>query len=111
MSLFSPALARGILQRHVHHRDLCFVPNPQDHFRTLAYHAIYLKGARSGIRAHSSCDEDLVPATHDHALALRTLGTRIGLDLAGEITRACVANVLAERWMPRPVDLLLARLF
>lgn len=99
--LFPPALARGILRRRLRHRDLCFVPNPEDHFNTLAYHAIYLKGARSGIPEHSSCDEDLAPATHDYALALRALGARIGIDLSGEITRARIANVLAERgWMP-----------
>lgn len=99
--VFRPELARAILERRVRHGGLCYVPNPEDHFCALAYHAIFLKGAQSGIRSSASCDEDLAPATHDYAAALRMLGARIDIDLSGEVTRARVAAVLAERgWMP-----------
>jgi O-antigen/teichoic acid export membrane protein len=98
--VFPPELARGILQRRRRHADLCYVPNPQDHFYSLAYHAIYLKSTLPETCCDASCDEH-GPGMHDYVEALRTLGARIGIDLSGEVTRTRVANVLAERgWRP-----------
>jgi hypothetical protein len=99
--VFPPGLSHGILQRRRRYADLCYVPDPQDHFCSLAYHAVYLKGTRSGTHRDEFFDEDAEAGTHEYIKTLRTLGARIGIDLSGKITRARVANVLAERgWRP-----------
>lgn len=103
--IFPLDIARGILERRVRHGDCCYVPNPEDHFCALAYHAVFLKGAKSGIPSSDSCHEELAPATHDYAAALRKLGARVDVDLSGEVTRARVAAILAERgWKPLAPD-------
>jgi O-antigen/teichoic acid export membrane protein len=99
--LFPPELAQGILRRRRRHAGLCYVPDPHDHFCSLAYHAIYLKGTKSGIPGGETWQENGPWTSHNYADVLRTLGARIGIDLSGEITRARIANLLAERgWRP-----------
>jgi O-antigen/teichoic acid export membrane protein len=99
--VFPPDLAHGILQRRSRYADLCYVPAPQDHFCSLAYHAVYLKVARPGAHGDALFDDDAEAGTHGYTEALRALGARIGIDLSGKVTRARIANILAERgWRP-----------
>lgn len=102
--VFPPKLARGILQRRSRYADLCYVPDPQDHFCSLAYHAVYLKVTRPGAHCDAFFDEHAEAGTHEYTETLRALGARIGIDLSGKVTRARVANILAERgWRPSQV--------
>mgnify|MGYP006211368535 CR=1 FL=1 len=49
ISYYPPHLAEGILERAVRHRSGAMVPSGRDHFYSLAFHALYHKGLRSGL--------------------------------------------------------------
>ena len=51
MPYYPPHLAEKLLTRTVSHRGLCSVPAANEHFLSLAYHALYHKGYASGIPA------------------------------------------------------------
>ena len=54
-----PSKAIGVLERAVVYRDLMLVPRPKDYFLSLAYHAIYQKGLRSGLPTSASSPSTL----------------------------------------------------
>ena len=49
MAYYPPLLAEEILAKAIAFKDSFFVPSPEIHFYSLAYHAIYHKGHKSGI--------------------------------------------------------------
>ncbi len=46
---FPPQLSERILQNRVRWRNFCYVPARPEYFLSLAYHAVYHKGAQSGL--------------------------------------------------------------
>ena len=80
-------------------RDLYRVPNPEDHFLSLAYHAVYQKGPKSGVPSQYP---EIVPdptPKHDHATILAELGRAAGIDVA--IDMEALDSFLARRgWRP-----------
>lgn len=49
LSYYPPYLAEEIIQSRTFHRDLCYIPNEEHYFLSLAYHALYHKGNASGL--------------------------------------------------------------
>lgn len=101
MPYFPPYLAEELLERAVVHDDRCVVPAPREHFLSLAYHALYHKGASSGI-PRRSCKQGATgsasasvtfakkhwrsqwhplraPADHDYAAVLGHLAEWLGI--------------------------------
>lgn len=106
MAAFPPHLARRLLEDAVRHKGLFRVPNERDHFFSLAYHAVYLKGSRSGLRSNSSAIETSDRGSHDYAAVLAELGRKIGISLPNSPTLEDLDDVLAEHgWRP-PLDVL-----
>lgn len=99
VAYYPPDLARSLLERASVHPSGYRVPSPADHLASLAYHAAYHKGERSGLPSAST------PATgdpeHDYATALHDLAAAQGVDL--ELTLEGVDDLLQRMgWKPSP---------
>ena len=77
---FVPDLARKILAGVVLHSSGCRVPSPREHLLSLAYHAVYHKGERSGLPSDESPDGFQDPE-HDYGSALQKLAEQAGTEL------------------------------
>jgi hypothetical protein len=106
IALFPPHLARRILDNALCKDDLFHVPNEQDHFFSLAYHAIYLKGIHSGLRSIKDESNAVSHSSHDYATVLSELAKRIGLALPAAPRIEHIDDILAQHgWRP-PLDVL-----
>jgi hypothetical protein len=102
MAYFPPALAEGILERAVRHRGRYRIPSPRDHFLSLSYHALYHKGAASGLPSRLLESQDA--PEHDYAAVLGELARALGIDVS--LTLEDLDEYLAtEGWRP-PLDTL-----
>jgi hypothetical protein len=109
MAVFPPYLAREMLDEAVLHRGRFRVPNPRHHFLSLAYHAVYLKGARSGLRSDAQADVEPLESSHDYASVLMALAREVGIALQAPPTLERLDDVLAQHgW--RPPEEILERL-
>jgi hypothetical protein len=76
---FPGHLARQILDRAEWRQELFRVPCPEDHFLSLAYHAVYHKGPASGLAAGSGrAGPSSAPPEHDYAGLLAKLAADLG---------------------------------
>jgi len=106
MSYFPPALARGVLSRRIIVPGPISVPCAEDHFLSLAYHAVYQKGLRSGLPTLLRLEPSLAPM-HDYHGTLTRLADKLALPV--EISLEGLDEYLAARgW--RPPARVLARL-
>jgi hypothetical protein len=100
MPYYPPQLSRQVLSRAVDSGQVR-VPCPEDHFLSLAYHALYQKGSAAGL---PSMTRGVVPSTspkHDYAGVLGRLAAE--LSLAVPITMEALDAELARRgWRPPP---------
>ncbi|WP_324276334.1 hypothetical protein [Blastococcus brunescens] len=96
-----PDKAAQVLDRAVMFRDLVKVPSPEDYFLSLAYHAVYQKGLRSGLpTAGPGLQPDAEPR-HDYAGDLGRLAAAAGIDVP--IRMEELDEYLAGRgWRPPP---------
>lgn len=107
VAYYPPAVARRILDGAIRHKDLCFVPNPSDYFHSLAYHAVYHKGVRSGLPRGETGLQPKGEPGHDYTGILQSMATDLGIDV--EISLEGLHAYLQENgWGPAPD--LLARL-
>jgi hypothetical protein len=104
MPYFPPAAARSLLARTTELGGLYRVPCPEDHFLSLAYHAVYQKGLRSGLPTSLP---GMTPATdpeHVYARVLadlaQAIGVSVGIDM--ESLDACLGE---HGWHPAPAML------
>ena len=78
MSYFPPDRARELLDRSIEHRGMCRVPAAEDHFLSLAYHAVYQKGLKSGLPTRYPHLRPEDTPEHDYAGILAGLAARTG---------------------------------
>jgi hypothetical protein len=106
---YPPILARLILDRAVVHSSGTRVPCPTDHLHSMAYHAVYHKGPRSGLPSTAGDrgpvrDAPDVPPEHDYATVLDDLARSVGVTLPRTIEE--IDDYLATvGWRP-PTDTL-----
>lgn len=74
---YPPALATGLLDRAVVHPSGFLTPAPEDHLRSLAYHAVYHKGPASGFPSEILGRTDPEPE-HDYPVELARLTAPLG---------------------------------
>jgi hypothetical protein len=99
--------ARRILAGAVRHKGLCLVPNPWDHFHSLAYHAVYHKAQRSNLPRDAKTPSANHNPEHDYAGILRRMAAELGIDV--DVTFEDLHAYLEETgWAPSPE--MLARL-
>lgn len=100
VAYYPPPLARRLLERAVTHSSGVRVPAPADHLRSLAFHAAYHKGARSGLPSEHVPEAARVrDPEHDYADALRRLAADVGVSLP-ETLEGLDDWLAAEGWQP-----------
>ena len=87
MSYFPADRARELLHRAVEYRGVYRVPAAEDHFLSLAYHAVYQKGLKSGLPTRYSHLRSDGEPEHDYAGVLTQLaaatGSTVEIDMEG----------------------------
>lgn len=78
---FPPGLAGGLLERSVLLRGRYRVPASSDHFDSLSYHAVYHKGAASGLPETTASHHPIGTGDHDYAAVLGRLAADNGLSV------------------------------
>ena len=101
---FPPRLAAGILDRSVRHPSGARVPSAEDHFHSLAFHAVYHKGYRSGLPVSSTEGLAFREASHDYGATLAKLAAAIGVAVVPTL-RDLDDHLSDAGWRP-PVDTL-----
>ncbi|MGB5132718.1 MAG: hypothetical protein WBO00_08885 [Steroidobacteraceae bacterium] len=105
MAYFPPHLAAGIIARSRIIKQLYRVPAAQDHFLSLAYHALYHKGYASGLPAAQTpaAPPKKLP-DHDYGQVLGELAA--GLSITVAIDMESLDEYLTQQgWRP-PFDML-----
>jgi hypothetical protein len=98
MAYYPPALARAMLDQAITHPSGCRIPSPRDHLHSLAYHAVYHKGPRSGLPSVVLGGGSQTPE-HDYAAVLQDLASKLGVALPN--TMEGLDEYLAgEGWRP-----------
>jgi hypothetical protein len=105
MAYFPPHLAGEIVARGQLMKDLYRVPASEDHFLSLAYHALYHKGYASGLKSA------LTPANppkklpdHDYSHVLGDLAARLSILVAIDL-ESLDEYLTQQGWRP-PFDML-----
>lgn len=101
MPYLPPERAAGLIDRAVNFKNIYRVPSPEDHFLSLAYHAIYQKGLKSGLPTSEPALRPDPTPRHDYAAILARLAEAVGFDV--EMTMEGLDDYLAGRgWRPPP---------
>jgi hypothetical protein len=79
VSYYPQAFADGLLQRSILSISGCRVPSAEDHFFSLAYHAVYHKCEESGLSSRDGYFVQ-IEGEHDYVGALRRLAEGIGVN-------------------------------
>lgn len=103
-SYYPPALAGQILDRAEMHNSLCRAPSELDYFHSLAYHAVYHKGAKSGLPGSGSYTRKARPPKHDFTAILGQMAEQLSIDAT--ISLDGLHTYLQSRGWSPPVDLL-----
>lgn len=78
---FPPSLAAQMIDRREMLRGRYPVPCVEDHFFSMAYHAVYQKGPASGLPTSVTGITSMANPDHDYAGVLTRLRDRLGLDV------------------------------
>ena len=98
---FPPDRAKGVLTRAGKFRDLYLIPSQEDQFLSLAYHAVYQKGLRSGLPTSQMGLQPESETRHDYAGDLARLAAELDIDVP--IAMESLDEYLAGRgWRPSP---------
>ncbi len=98
---YPPRVARRILDSAVRHKDLCYVPDKSAYFHSLAYHAVYHKGLRSGLPRGTTGLKPKGEPGHDYTGILQSMADELGIDV--EISLEGLHDYLQKTdWGPTP---------
>jgi hypothetical protein len=101
---YTPKLAEGLLSRAQSHHSGALVPCPEDHFYSLAYHALYHKGLPSGLPPELGVAPTSTEPEHDYFATLTQLASDLGLELHCDM-QSLDRALSAKGWRP-PLDTL-----
>ena len=79
MAYYPPLLAEQILEKAIAFKGVFSVPNPENHFNSLAYHAIYHKGHKSGIPWSLKKQEVSSNPEHEYRDILQNLANSLNI--------------------------------
>jgi glycosyltransferase involved in cell wall biosynthesis len=91
--------ALGILERSVKNQLGASVPSKEDYFYSMAFHALYHKGWKSGLPLSNTEPPKCDTPTHDFTKILSTMAIELGLDISINMDSL---NILLEGkgWTP-----------
>lgn len=101
---YPPQFARAMLGDAIWLHERYRVPNPTDHFRSLAYHAAYHKGYASGLGPENPRDGAHQPPDHDYRRTLAALAARLGMPMVPTLDG--LDRYLADEGLRPPLDTL-----
>ncbi len=102
VAYYPPHLAQGILERAEHHPSGAMVPSTRDYFYSLAFHALYQKGVRSGLPVADPAISPNSNPEHDYCQTLQQLADQLAIPVRIEMN--ALDNELARAgWRP-PID-------
>jgi hypothetical protein len=104
---YPPHVAKRVLDGAVRFRNVCLVPNPRDHFHSLAYHAVYHKGLKSNLSRGDLPFTDRVKSSHDFAAILKAMANKLLIEVDVSL-RGLHEYLQRVDWGPSPE--MLARL-
>jgi hypothetical protein len=97
---YPSGIAKGMLARSRVERGIR-IPSPEDAFLSLAFHAVYHKGPRSGLATGLVGVTPDAKPKHDFAAILPRLAREAGIEIRGEPTMEALDELLAARgWRP-----------
>lgn len=99
MAYFQPHLAEEILNHTVLYKDRYRVPNPEYHFLSMVYHAVYHKAEQSGLSTiHKSIHPPEHPK-HDFKTILEEMADAVGIKIEADMES--LDSFLKEKgWRP-----------
>lgn len=104
IAYYPPHLANRILDRAVASSSGAKVPCPEDHFFSLAYHALFHKGLRSGLPVANDTFVASADPEHDYRAVLTDLAKAVGFDVPIEMN--ALADFLQDNGWHPPHDTL-----
>ncbi len=97
---FPPKIAKEILASASVRPGGWGVPGPREHFLGLAFHAVYLKGLKSGLPPDENTPAQFV-GSRDYSDVLTRLGADVGIEVEQPVTMASLDAMLsAQGWRP-----------
>lgn len=106
MPYYPPVLAEEILQGRDIHLGGFWVPNPEMHFKSLAFHLVYHKGLESGIPSGTELTGETQPK-RDYAACLQALGMERQVPLKQPYTLLSLHEYLRREQWAMPHDLMM----
>ncbi len=100
-------VAKRILDGRLSHRGICMVPNPEDYFHSLAYHAVYHKGTRSNLDRRTTGLRSRGTPGHDYTGTFRAMARELNIEVDLSL-EGLHAYLQESGWGPSPE--MLARL-
>lgn len=104
IAYYPPQIASDLIAGAIRHPSGASVPNESDHFKSLAYHALYHKGYKSGLPIDDAKGPAIANPEHNYADVLRTLSERLGITI-GISMKELDQYLKKNGWRP-PVDAL-----
>ena len=99
MAYYTPKVAEALLRGTERHGSGYLVPKPREYFRSLAFHAVYHKGERSGLPTNIAGVTVSASPEHDYAGVLAALAQHD--QYSGPITMEALDDHLAAvEWQP-----------
>jgi len=97
---YPPSVAEDILRERVLWKNLCYVPNPEHYFLSLAYHAVYHKHEKSGLS--TSKNRSLYQAPdHPYAEILTAMAKKLDLNVTISLDDLHI-YLVNNGWSPTP---------
>lgn len=98
---YPPAKAAEMLQNSITIRGGILVPSPEDYFYSLAYHAVYHKGLKSGLPAGKNEPPSCWDPEHDFTSILSEMAQKLNIDI--DINMESLKAALNKKgWSPSP---------
>ncbi len=106
MPYYPPVMSWEILASRKIYQDNFYVPSPEVHFKSLAYHLTYHKATSSGIPSGTDTFPECLPAKRPYRELLEQLGDSIQLDLPKPYTLTRLHHYLQHQGWGMPYDLM-----
>jgi len=106
MPYYPPTMANEVLQHRVLYKDTFYVPSPELHFKSLAYHLTYHKALTSGIPSGVDSFADPPAAKRPYRELLEELGDQLSLPVTKPYTLTALHHYLQSESWAMPYDLM-----
>lgn len=106
MPYYPPVMAWEILNSREIYNNYFYVPSPELHFKSLAYHLTYHKATTSGIPSGTDAFPVSLPAKRPYQELLEKLGDTLRIDLPKPYTLLGLHQYLQQQEWGMPYDLM-----